>query len=266
MRKLQVRDRLGRFQWVEVGLKASDLQYVSRSENVKTGTLPAQFIGSSREQSENTCRICPLWRDNVCYAQDGSPRMGHSSVLRVTRKGYDRTLTHALVNAHPQARYVRFGSIGDPGSIDPETYQAHEGQVREQGFGVLAYTHQWYLEHAQHLKGHALASADNTKDVGDALKAGWRVAIHIDNNDRKTFGATMAEKPQGTVIMKGSEVKYFLCPAQRTGNKVQCNTCGLCDGTKRIRPNVIVFLEHGLQMGFKRQRERRAQQPEMTPQ
>lgn len=259
MKKIMVRTRKGKFQSLTIDLGEESLYYVAKSQNTKTGSLPTQFIGSSREESEQTCRICPLWADNTCYAQDGSVQMGHSSLLAGVRgRGNDRGLDQALENAHENAQYVRFGSIGDPGSIDPSVYDEHERRAREWGFGVLSYTHHWHLEHAQHLKGHALASCDNAKDVKDAVDAGWRTAVHIDENDRNMFGATMAEKPQGTVNMHGTEIRYFLCPAQREGSAVTCNSCGLCDSTKATKYNTIVFIEHGNQLKWKKQREARA--------
>lgn len=253
--KLMVRDRLGKFQWVMVNLGAESLQYIPKSQNEKTGRTVSQFIGASREESEQTCRICPLWKENTCYAQDGSPQMGHSSVLRVVRNGEDRSIEHALIHKHKTAKYARFGSIGDPGSIAPEVYQDHEQQTRGAGLGVISYTHQWYLPHAQFLKGHALASADNMKDVVDSVAAGWRSAVHVDPDAPLFDGKSIAEKPQGVM---NNGIKYFLCPAQRTENKVTCNDCGLCDGTKPMKYNTIVFVEHGNMMLWKKQRERRA--------
>ncbi len=252
---IETRNRQGQYARLIINLGEESLQYVAKSQNEKTGTLPAQFIGASREESEKTCTICPLWKAEVCYAQDGSVQLGHAALLKKQRSGADRGIDQALEDAHEDAQYVRMGAIGDPGSIAPEVYQEHERKAREWGFGVLSYTHSWYLPHAKHLKGRALASADTKKDVEDAVASGWRVAVHIDDNDTKMFGVTMAEKPQGTVKMHGTEVKYFLCPAQREQSNVTCNTCGLCDGTKKISPNVIVFLEHGLQMGFKKARD-----------
>ena len=259
-KKIMVRDRQGHFQSLVVELGADSLQYVAKSQNEKTGILPTQFIGASREESESTCRICPLWKDNTCYAQDGSPQMGHSSLLGAVRRGFDRGLDQALENCHKDSMYLRMGAIGDPGSITPEVYQEHEAKAREWGFGVISYTHQWYLEHAQHLKGRALASCDNAKDVKDAVNAGWRTAVHIDESDSAMFGSTMAEKPQGSVNMGGTEVNYFFCPAQRSHNAVKCNDCGLCDGTKPMANgyNTIVFIEHGNQMLWTKQRKRRA--------
>lgn len=262
--KIKVRTRKGEFQWINIGLTAENLQYVAKSSNVKTGKTPAQFIGSSREESESTCRICPLWKNNTCYAQDGSPQLGHNALLRVTREGRDRGLDQALEGAHEDAKYVRFGSIGDPGSIAPEVYDDHEGRAREYGFGVISYTHQWYLDHAQFLKGRALASADTMKDVVDSVAAGWRSAVHVDADDPCFDGHSINEKQQGTMQ---NGVKYFLCPAQRVDAKgedigVTCNDCGLCDGTKDTKYNTIVFVEHGLQMGFTKLRARRAAEVE----
>ncbi len=257
--RIDVLNRKGEHQWITINLGEESLQYIARSSNTKTGVVPTQYIGNTREESEETCRICPLWSDETCYAQDGSVQMGHSSLLRAVRKGADRSLRTALYDSHRGAKYVRNGAIGDPGSIAPPVYKEHEELCRTEGFGVLSYTHQWYLPHAEHLKGHALASCDTALDVQESVGAGWRAAVHVDENDTTMFGATIAEKPQGTVSMNGTEVKYFLCPAQRETKKpVLCNDCGLCDGTRSTKYNTIVFIEHRRQMGFKKLRESRA--------
>ena len=276
-KQIMIRTRKGEFQSLVVDLGADSLNYVAQSHNVKTGIVPAQYIGSSREESESTCRMCPLWKDDTCYAQDGSVQMGHNQLLKVVRSGRDRGLDQALEGAREDAEYVRFGTIGDPGSIAPEVYQDHEAQVREWGFGILSYTHQWFLPHAQHLKGHALASADTMKDVNDAVDAGWRVAVHVDENDAAFNGKTIKEAPQGTIKRApkrgaggrfvSNSIKYFHCPAQREGSNVTCNTCGLCDGTKPMANgyNTIVFSDHGQQMKFAKQREERAQAAAIEP-
>jgi hypothetical protein len=254
VKKLEVRDRRGRFQWITVDLGEEEIHYVAVSQNHKTGPLPTQWIGDTREQSEETCRICPLWERNVCYSQDGSPRLGHASLLRKVRVGEDRSVQYAVDNAQRNAKYVRFGAIGDPGSINEDVYKDHENRFREAGFGVISYTHQWYLDHAQFLKDTALASADTMKDVHDAHKAGWRVAVHVDEKDLVFNGKTIVDSPQG-VLPDGT--KYFLCPAQRTNNKVTCNTCGLCDHKKPTKYDCIVFVEHGNQLKYEKQRKAR---------
>ncbi len=257
MEKIMVRTRTGQFQSLVIGLGEESLQYVAQSHNEKTGKLPAQFIGASREESESTCRICPLWKEDTCYAQDGSVQLGHAAILRFVRGGGKRDLDQALENAHEEARYVRMAAIGDPGSIAPEVYQDHEQRMREWGFGVLSYTHHWFLPHAQHLKGHALASADTMKDAVDAAAEGWRVAMHVDEDAPVFDGQSVSQKPQGTLK---NGIKYFLCPAQRTENAITCGDCGLCDGQKETKYNTIVFIEHGQQIKFKKQREARAAQ------
>jgi len=265
--RIEVRNRKGQFQWLTIDLGEESIQYAAKSQNVKTGPIPTQWIGATREESEDTCRVCPLWARNVCYSQDGSPRLGHSALLKKVRQGVDRGIDQAITNAHEDAEFVRFGSIGDPGSIRPEVYDAHEKRFREEGMGVISYTHHWFLPHATFLKGKALASADNMQDVVDAVDAGWRVAVHVDAHDAVFNGKTIQEVHQGTISRlpvqgeggryESRSIKYFLCPAQRTNNKTTCNDCGLCDATKPMKYNVIVFVEHGLQMGFEKLREER---------
>ena len=64
------------------GLPESSVLYTSQSENRKTGNIPQQYIGTSREESRDSCRGCPLL-ERVCYAQNGTVgHFGHPNMLK----------------------------------------------------------------------------------------------------------------------------------------------------------------------------------------
>lgn len=202
--------------------------YTPTSSNRKTGNIPHQFIGQTRQESKGTCQGCALL-ETICYAHKGTDAMAHASIIRAAQKGKDYSLARALAKRDAQARFVRFGTIGDPSGIDPEAYQTAEQACRDEGLGVLSYTHFWGSRGA-HLKGHAMASCDSWDQAEQATSQGWRAAVHV---------PTLAQ-PQGQTA---SGTRYTLCPAQRTENRVQCNDCGLCDATRKAA-DIIVFLEH----------------------
>ena len=242
---INVSTRSGKLVPLTVDLPESSLQYTVNSSNTKTGPVITQFIGASRDESRATCTMCPLFEARECYSQFGTPAMGHASTLAAVKRGKDKSLATAL-SQNTAGKALRMAAIGDPASINQQVYEAHDSQAREAGLGVLSYTHQWHLPHAAWLKPLALASADTMADVNDAVGAGWRAALHVDEHDRAFDGRTIEEKPQGTLA---SGVKYTLCPAQRETRKpVQCNECQLCDRQKACKVDLIVFREHGTAM------------------
>ena len=201
--------------------------YTAKSNNVKTGNIPQQFIGETRELSKESCSGCPLL-EKVCYAQNGTEAyFGHNSVIRANKKGKDYTLGNALKNRAKTAKYVRLGSIGDPSAVEDilEVGQT----IREEGLGVLSYTHFWDSR-GKFLKGEAMASCDTWEEAEQATNDGWRATVHVEALEQKQ-GKTETGK------------RFTLCPAQRTDNRIKCNDCGLCDA-KRDAAEIIVFLNH----------------------
>lgn len=201
--------------------------YTSKSNNVKTGNIPQQFIGANREDSKLSCKGCPLL-EKVCYAQNGTEAyFGHNSVIRANNKGKDYSLQNALDNRAKSAKYFRLGAIGDPSAVK-DVIKVGE-KIREEGLGVLSYTHFWNSR-GEFLKGHAMASCDTWEEAEEATNRGWRATVHVDE---------LKEKQGKTETGK----RFTLCPAQRTENKIKCNDCGLCDA-KLKAAEIIVFLNH----------------------
>jgi hypothetical protein len=260
-KEIIVRDRVGKFRKLIIGLREESISYTHKSINKKTENIPQQWIGSDRIEGTGTCTICPLFQTRTCYSWFGTSYFGFASTRSAIKRGKDRTLKRALKLYNKKAKYFRFGTIGDPGSIARDVYEKHDSEVRKQGLGVLSYTHHWYLPHAKFLRGLAIASCDTWKDVTDAIKDSWRVAWHIDKDKKFFNGSSIIEKPKGIV----NGLRYALCPAQYEeflgkNNGVHCNSCGLCDAKKRHNIDIIIFAEHGQQMEFFKQREEKSKQ------
>lgn len=260
-RLITVRNRQGKEVEVTVGLTARDMRVTPRSRNRKTGNIPQVFVGRTLEETRETCTPCALYDDGSCYAQYGQVAISMRSIETAHTHGKDHSLRGALAQRHKTARAVRTTALGDPGSLSAGTWRWFEHAVRgEAELAIIGYTHQWYLPHAQYLKGKVRASVDTKADMVEALEHGWQTAIHIDKADAITFGATMADKPHGTLEHNGATYRYTYCPAQRnedTGRTITCNDCLLCDAT-RTKVDIVVFADHGKGMDQSKARKAKA--------
>lgn len=201
--------------------------WTSRSANRKTGDIPQQFIGSTREESKASCTGCPLLADRTCYSHFGTEAWGHTTMIKASSRGKDYSLETALAQRAVSAKYVRMGAIGDPASTPVKTITR---KVRKLGLGVLCYTHFWATR-GKGLKGLAMASCDTWAQVKTAVRSGWRAAIHVEPAWLETHGT------HG----KLDGIRFTQCPNQTHG--VQCNECGLCDAARPV-VDVIVFQNH----------------------
>lgn len=213
---------------------ATAAMWTGTTTNTKTGDIPTLWIGQTREESPASCKGCPLLESKDCYAQFGSPRMGHYGMIRASGKGKDYSLRNALQTAKRSAKMARFGAIGDPGAL-PKAYLSKAIKaVRSIGLDVVGYTHHWRVK--PHLAGVFMASCDDVSEVDAALDAGFRAAVVLPWNHEGKFTT-----PNGA--------KGIVCPAM-VSDRVTCNTCRLCDGSK---PGpVIGFPNHGPSDSHKR--------------
>ena len=204
--------------------------YIGRSANSKTGDIPQQFIGGTREESMQTCVGCKLLESKVCYAQYYTEGWAHTGIIK--RQDYkDYSLEHALATKRPTAKYFRFGAIGDPSAINMTAYLYAEGLIKKAGLRILNYTHFWKTR-GSHLIGKAMASCDTFQDALRAVRQGWRATVIVSKNfiDKNgTKGVYMGRR-------------WALCPYQSHGT--QCNDCGLCDASRKDLLPIIAFLEH----------------------
>lgn len=216
--------------------------YSARSKNAKTGNIPQQTVGTTLDETRDSCHGCPLL-DAGCYAHGGTVYWGLASLHKAFKRGKDYSLKAALAGRHKAAKWFRFGMIGDPSRAVGVI--ADEETIRGEGLGVISYTHHWQTDGA-YLKGHAMASCDNLDDTIKATNDGWRATVHLSDEEIEKIGK------QGKLENGAS---FTMCPAQRKkevridakGKRknfypVQCNDCGLCDASRDV-VNVILFEE-----------------------
>ena len=207
--------------------------WTAQTKNSKTGNVPTAWIGTSVEESKETCFGCPLLESKVCYAHNGSPAMGFFSLLRSVRKrGVQHyNLDKALEGRWFGAKMVRLSAIGDPAAMSREWWQGVQQKVQKAGLSLVAYTHFW--QHRPDLAGVSMASCDRLDQVDKALAKGFRAAVVLPWD----FQGRTFETPGGA--------KGIVCPAILAKGKIDCNSCRLCDGSK---PGpVIGFPDHGPQ-------------------
>lgn len=210
-------------------MTAATTLFVARSDNKKTGDVPTAWIGRSRDESRATCAEvgCPLLASGVCYAQYGTPAMGHSSAIRVADRRLDPDA--ALAARHKDARMVRVGAIGDPARADRGPLRRFMDGARAIGLAVVGYTHGWRDLEAQDLRSDLMASCDTPKQADLAIATGWRATLFV---------------PKGAEVPKRTAAghRVVTCPAIATKGRIRCNDCRACDA-RRPGP-VIAFPEH----------------------
>lgn len=223
------------------------------SRNSKTGAIPQGYVGATREQTEHSCKGCPLRRRNKktgkgggCYFWSGQATGALSSMQRRAAKHPEEyTLEYAIQHSRRTARYVRAAVGGDPGIFARDTVAHWHKTVRIAGMrGLLIYTH-FFDTKAKHLRGLAMASVDTLRRADKAIDAGWRAAVTI--TDRKTPGSkrtSLHSIPEwsGERYTTPNGRRVAICPAQIADK--DCNTCGWCDPQNPNRPDIVGFLIH----------------------
>lgn len=206
--------------------KANDMWTVSTS-NIKTGVIPTQYIGRTRDETWASCEGCSLRPDNEggCYAWTGKVSRGANSVRRAANRGKAIDLETVLERTPRSAKCVRFGAIGDPARVERSKVYADIELARSEGFKVLGYTHHWKQEPWNgRLKDNFLASCETLEQAADAESRGWLVSV------------AGPESVEGMVT----------CP-HYTRPEIQCNRCGLCDvpTLRKTGFKGVVFPAHG---------------------
>ena len=197
------------------------------TSNPKTGAMPTQYVGRTRDQTWASCEGCNLRpdADGGCYAWNGNTSRAAGSVRRATNKGRPASLEAALARSPRSAKAVRLGAIGDPARVNRSELLRDIDYARSQGLKVLGYTHHWKSEPLTGaLKHELLASCETLEQAQEALKRGWLVSV---------------AGPQSVEGM-------VTCP-NFSRPEVQCNRCRLCDVSvlKKTRFKGVVFPAHG---------------------
>ena len=207
------------------------------SNNAKTGAMVQTFI-MHRDVDPNkalktgddasVCGDCPLRPINKgatrCYVRVYQAPL---SVWNAYQRGrYAIPGVHFDVALLPElfaGLSFRIGSYGDPAAIPASVWKTATRKVKNR----TGYTHQWRKRIGAGLKGLCMASADSESDVATATAKGWRT-FRVRKHDAPTLATES------------------ICPASKEGGqRVQCDTCGLCKGATIAARNIVIA-DHGL--------------------
>jgi len=197
------------------------------SKNAKTGGMVQTWI--LREDIAPTAALKSGADVSICGQCPHRPALGGACYVTVFQaplavwKAYKRGRYPALPDGAPYAgRMVRLGSYGDPAAAPLEVWD----RVTAGSAGTTGYTHQWTVSDIR-LSKYCMASCDTPADRASAKHAGYRTfRIRLQSED----------KHAGEVI----------CPASvEGGSKLNCNTCGHCNGRATGRKGDVVIIAHG---------------------
>lgn len=204
-----------------------------RGNMVQTWILRADIdpiTASKSGDDASICGACPHRHHlgGACYVNIGqAPRAVYSGVSRGIYPELDilESDSDALKAAHLlHGRAVRLGAYGDPAAVPFDAWmQLLDGVTKWTG-----YTHQ-----ARHprfdtrLFRYCMASADTPKQAEKLNQRGAR---------------TFRVKSHGAPMLRGE----LECLSDTKG--VKCIDCGLCDGTNREAPSIVINV-HGSRSG-----------------
>jgi len=207
------------------------------SENDKTGAMVQTFImrkdiapheALKTGEDSSVCGDCALRPINKgatrCYVRVYQAPLSvwgafHRDRYATPGVDFDAALLPELF----AGLSFRIGSYGDPAAIPAKVWRSATSRVNNR----TGYTHQWRKRIGAGLKNLCMASADNPADVASASAKGWR-----------TFRVRKHDAP----TLKTESI----CPASKEGGKrVQCDTCGLCQGATIAARNIVIA-DHGL--------------------
>ena|SRR3990167_1199049 len=207
---------------------------ILHSHNGKTGDVVQTYIladGGERPtealRSGGDSAICgdckhKFTNAGTCYVV---VRQGATRVWQALQNGNYPDVTRKLETARHlfAGRMIRMGTYGDPAAVPFGVWRA----ILTAAKSWIGYTHQWTLEAAQPLREYCMASVDTPTEKGVANARGWR-----------TFRVRLADEH-----LLHSEA---VCPASdEAGHKLQCLTCGACNGAQDSRKGNIAIIVHG---------------------
>jgi hypothetical protein len=195
----------------------------TKTENRKTGNMVQTWIlrsdidpvaAAKTGADASICGDCPQrwFLKGQCYVNLGQAPL---AVFRAFQRGAYTPSNPADVGA---GRAVRIGSYGDPAAAPVSIWDAFLSRARK----WTGYTHQWRRPEFSALARFCMASTESE----EAAPAGWR-----------TFRVRAAT----TGLLRGEA----MCPASTEGGaKLQCVTCGACNGTATGRRGNIAIVAH----------------------
>lgn len=217
-----------------VRTRTPEVVWAAQTSNEETGNVPTGTVGASELESWVSCQGCPRRDASSCYAWTGriaeAARRSVWGGEKLDKRKYG-TLAWAIENGRRNATMVRLGAIGDPAILSVATRDSILGTLRKAKMALVTYTHFWKIPGvAEVWRGYAMASCESSAEVDRAVAEGWRAAVGVPKDFPR-----QARTPAGHVVI--------VCPAQIRPGAVTCNTCRLCDASKR--GPVIAFRHHG---------------------
>lgn len=210
---------------------------VGTSTNVKTGAMvqtyilradvhPVEAVKTGSDVS--ICGECPhrlrarFWIDKKGRQRGGMKRtcyvnLGHgpTAVFSGLIRGIYPSVNPALLSKL-KGRMLRLGTYGDPAAIP----KAYWNMLLDSGIsGHTGYTHQWQTSLGNVWLGKLMASVDNAQERLKAWENGWRTfaVLNTSETHKTAQSATCPSSKEYT---------------EKTGKKVQCADCKLCNGAK----------------------------------
>jgi hypothetical protein len=215
-----------------------DIFVVPLSKNSKTGPVAGVWIGrtlASAGASCGQCKIRPasLGGSGGCYAWRGRTV---GALVAQSRSALSRRASPEAELRNSPASVVRFGVLGDPGSLPSRWYWRILRAIGSRW--IVGYSHQWRRRAISRRSRHLLASCDDLGEADTAISAGWIPAAIVEPGEAP--GRTV-ETPGGSTLV--------VCPEQRHPDRgITCATCRLCSPAHPAwesgRVHGIAFLRH----------------------
>lgn len=204
----------------------TQMLWVARSKNTKTGDIPQGYVGQTRKQTRASCFGCPL-EAKYCYYYKGSAQMAHGQMMEKYQEGKDYGISTAIKNSVRSANYVRAAVGGDPCVFTREEVQEWRDQAMRAGFkGMIGYTHFPHTK-GSHLKGLVLASTECLTQADLLMDQGWLVAVTLPYRTEKTKRHQHLPVWDGKPVYTPAGRHLPVCP-QQIQRGVNCNSCGKC--------------------------------------
>lgn len=195
------------------------------SRNMKTGAMLQSWIirddmnpihANVTGADEAICGQCPFrgiaGKQRACYVNLGRAPMQIYKRLEASKPLDMKQLYN---------RDMRFGAYGDPVFISLPVMADAAKRLRM----WTGYTHSWQTCDPDYKK-YLMASVETEEGYHLAKEAGWR---------------TFRVRQEGQPILQGES----MCPASdEAGKKLQCITCGRCNGTQSKKRDVVI-IAHG---------------------
>ena len=169
-----------------------------------------------REYGSSVCGNCPHagYNNNSCYVKWFHAPLNVYKAYKNNRYDYFDGNYEIFRN-----KSIRFGSCGDPTLIPIDIVK----NIIEVSKNHTGYTHQWKNQFAIRFKGLLQASVDSFDEYLKASSLGFK-CFYVKHES--------VEDPDNFIHCMASIEK---------GNKTNCNTCNLCDGSKAD----VVINAHG---------------------